>query len=257
MRSKAWAKARRLKQEIDLSGETHPPCAGVHIIADRHGARQREPFLGKARILWEVGLEMGTVIGRTFREKERTPLYSPMRNRNREISSRVLISPLRIAERPAAALVSKKSAISDPLADRRRSPCELAQRPLILLDLPETRNYLVTLFDFSAHRPKIGLRTRSYETVRVAVANGLGVSILNMRPHEEASPDNPILKRLPISDPLRQPTLIVADPYGLQKPRYVRAFIDTLYQYVADPGPDKLTIVKPEFGKDLLYPRPA
>jgi len=145
----------------------------------------------------------------------------------------------------------------DPLAGQEAvSMRELAGRPLILLDLPETRTYLVTLFDFAAHRPKIGLHTRSYETVRVAVANGFGVSILNMRPHEEASPDSPVLRRLPISDPLRQPTLIVADPYGPQKPGYVRAFIDTLYQYVLDLTPEKLTVVKPEFAKDLLYPRP-
>jgi hypothetical protein len=35
----------------------------------------------------------------------------------------------------------------------------------------------------------------------------------------------------------------------------VRAFIDTLNQYVLDLTPEKLAIVKPEFTKDLLYPR--
>jgi len=45
---------------------------------------------------------------------------------------------------------------------------ELSHRPLVLLDLPETRTYLMALFDFAAHRPQLGLRARSYETIRRA-----------------------------------------------------------------------------------------
>ena len=133
---------------------------------------------------------------------------------------------------------------------------ELAERPLILLDLPETRTYLLTLFDIATRKPQVGLRTRSYETVRVAVVNGLGVSLMNMRPHAEASPDSPMLMRVPISDPLRQPTLIVADPYGSQKPGYVRLFIQTLHQYIADVGPRNLAVVLDGYAEDLLHPPP-
>jgi DNA-binding transcriptional LysR family regulator len=148
--------------------------------------------------------------------------------------------------------------VDDPLARLEAvSMEELSQRPLVLLDLPETSTYLVTLFDFAARRPKIGLRTRSYETVRVAVVNGLGVSVLNMRPHAGASPDSEQLTRIAISDPLRQPTLIVADPYGYHKPGYVRSFIDILYDYIAELGPENLTVVSQEFKHDLLYPRPS
>lgn len=158
-----------------------------------------------------------------------------------------------ICKMPAHAIVR----IDDPLAEQDAvSIKELAQRPLILLDLPETRTWLLTIFDVVDERPKIGLRTRSYEAVRAAVANGLGVSILNMRPPDESSMDNPKLKRIPISDPLRQPTLLVADPYGEQKPGYVNSFIQVLYQYILDVGPNNLTVVQKEFAKDLLYPRP-
>lgn len=158
-----------------------------------------------------------------------------------------------ICKFPAHAVLHR----DDPLAKLHSISMEkLADRPLILLDLPETRTYLVTLFDFAARRPKIGLRTRSYETVRAAVANGLGVSVLNIRPSKEASPDSAELKRVPISDPLRQPTLLVADPYGDRKPAYVRSFIETLYQYIVDLGPKNFAVVKKEFAKDLIYPRP-
>lgn len=63
---------------------------------------------------------------------------------------------------------------------------ELSQRPLVLLDLPKTWTYLLALFDFAARRPKLGFRTRSYETVRTAVTNGLGVSVLNIKPVRRA-----------------------------------------------------------------------
>ncbi|CAN7691669.1 LysR family transcriptional regulator [Mesorhizobium sp. LjRoot246] len=158
-----------------------------------------------------------------------------------------------ICKMPAHAIMR----VDDPLAKQESvSIRDIAQRPLILLDLPETRTWLLTLFDFAGERPKIGLRARSYESIRAAVANGLGVSIFNMRPLAEASPDSPLLTRIPISDPLRQPTLIVADPYGAHKPAYVNSFIQTLYQCILDVGPANMAVVQEEFAKDLMYPRP-
>lgn len=158
-----------------------------------------------------------------------------------------------ICKFPAHAIVRSDDTLAGQSAV---SMHELSQRPLILLDLPETRTYLMALFDFVARRPKIGLRTRSYETVRSAVSNGLGVSVLNMRPGREASPDGPDLQRVPISDKLRQPTLLVADPYGDQKPGYVRAFIHALHRYLAELGPQNFAVVVPEFAQDLIYPKP-
>ncbi|MGH1541925.1 MAG: LysR family transcriptional regulator [Arenicella sp.] len=131
---------------------------------------------------------------------------------------------------------------------------ELAQMPMILLDLPETRTYLLALFDFAARRPKIGLRTKSYETVRSAVSNGLGMSILNIKPLDSLEIDN--IVRMPISDQLRQPTLLVVDPYEDQKPNYVREFIYTLYEYFTDIGPENLVVAMPEYRQDIIYPRP-
>ena len=142
----------------------------------------------------------------------------------------------------------------DPLARLRSvSMRQLVDRPLILLDLPETRTYLLTLFDLTGRRPRVALRTRSYETVRAAVANGLGVSVLNIRPHHEASPDSDKLLRRPISDPLRQPTLVVADPYGPQKPAYVTAFIETLHRYLIELGPKNFAVA-PANVSELIYP---
>nr|WP_320200693.1 LysR family transcriptional regulator [Agrobacterium sp. rho-13.3]MDX8310225.1 LysR family transcriptional regulator [Agrobacterium sp. rho-13.3] len=132
---------------------------------------------------------------------------------------------------------------------------EIAKKPFVLLDLPETRAYLLALFDLIATRPQIALRTRSYETVRSSVAHGHGTSILNIRP-TKASPDTPDIRRVPISDKLQQPTLLVADPYGNRKPRHVRDFILTLYEYFEGLGPAGFAVSLPEHSSDLLYPRP-
>jgi DNA-binding transcriptional LysR family regulator len=154
---------------------------------------------------------------------------------------------------PAHALLRR----DDPLAQQDTvSMVDLAERPLILLDLPETRTYLLTLFDFAARRPKVALRTRSYETVRAAVVNGLGVSVLNMRPHQLASPDHEALIRVPISDPLRQPTLIAIDPYGDQKPAYVQSFIAMLFAHLQDLGPENFAVTTPEMATNLMIKPP-
>lgn len=158
-----------------------------------------------------------------------------------------------ICKFPAHALVR----YDDPIALQSSVTMEeLSRRPLVLLDLPETRTYLMTLFDLVARRPKLGLRTRSYETIRTAVSNGLGVSVLNIKPNREGSPDGPDLRRVPISDPLRQPTLQVVDPYGENKPAYVKSFIHSLYQYLAELGPSNFAVVRPEFASGLMYPVP-
>ncbi|MFK8077165.1 MAG: LysR family transcriptional regulator [Granulosicoccus sp.] len=144
----------------------------------------------------------------------------------------------------------------DPHAGRKSIPMKLlTKKPHILLDLPETRSYLLALFDFAGQRPDIVLKTRSYNTIRAAVANGIGASMLNIRP-AKTSPDNPNVIRIPISDELRQPTLMVVDPYGDSKPEYVKSFVRSLYDYIADLGPSGFAVVQKNREGDLLYDRP-
>ena len=170
-----------------------------------------------------------------------------------DVGDRLGIADTPICKMPAHVLVH----VDDPLADMVTvSLREIAQRPFILLDLPETRTRLLTLFDSVGERPKIALRTRSYECIRAAVANGLGVSIANMRPLAEASPDGPYLRRIPISDSLTHPTLTVSDPYGSQKPAYVKAFIQTLYQFILDAGPRNVAVIQDQYLGSIMYPRP-
>jgi DNA-binding transcriptional LysR family regulator len=134
-------------------------------------------------------------------------------------------------------------AADDPLAGQDAvTVAELSARPLVLLDLPLTATYLMTVFEMLAQKPRVHFRTRSYDTVRCAVASGFGASVLNMRPLGRAAADGPDLIRRPFVDELPSPRLIVADVYGTQKPAFVRRLIDVTHSYFRGLGAEAFTI---------------
>ncbi|KZE11159.1 LysR substrate-binding domain-containing protein [Brevibacterium casei] len=59
---------------------------------------------------------------------------------------------------------------------------ELDDDPLVLLDLPDSREYFLSILRSGKITPRVKHRSSSYETVRSMVAMGLGYSILNQRP---------------------------------------------------------------------------
>jgi DNA-binding transcriptional LysR family regulator len=155
----------------------------------------------------------------------------------------------RICRVPAHALLP----VGDPLARKDSvSIAELAQRPLVLLDLPQTSTYITTLFDVLATRPQVGFRTRSYETVRSAVSAGFGVAILQMRPSGHSAADGPGLVRRALTDVFPPPTLIVADIYGANKPAFVRALIDIVKIFFQELGPAGFSVATPEVASTLF-----
>jgi DNA-binding transcriptional LysR family regulator len=56
---------------------------------------------------------------------------------------------------------------------------ELAGEPFILLDLPFSRDYFLTLFRMAGVEPRISFRSRSYELIRGLVGHGRGYTIHN------------------------------------------------------------------------------
>jgi DNA-binding transcriptional LysR family regulator len=72
---------------------------------------------------------------------------------------------------------------AEPL-HRRRSVrlAELARRPLILLDLPISREYLLGLFLRADLKPHVAWRSPHPEVIRTMVANGFGYALFNARP---------------------------------------------------------------------------
>jgi DNA-binding transcriptional LysR family regulator len=75
---------------------------------------------------------------------------------------------------------------------------ELADEPMVLLDLPESRDYFESMLVEAGVTPQIRYRSASYETVRGLVARGHGYSILNQRPASEGTYDGGTVAVVPI-----------------------------------------------------------
>lgn len=87
----------------------------------------------------------------------------------------------------------------------------LAQEPFILINLPHSREYFLSLFRQAGVTPRIAHQTPSIEMVRSLVANGLGVSVLTTRPVRDWSYDG---KRLAcrLRGPLAAQSVVLATP---------------------------------------------
>ena len=86
---------------------------------------------------------------------------------------------------------------SHPLASRRSvSLEEIADEPLILLDLPISREYFLSAYLSRHLEPNIGARSSYPDVIRTMVANGYGYTLANVRPRSETALDGRRLVRL-------------------------------------------------------------
>ena len=114
-----------------------------------------------------------------------------------------------------------------PLAGRATvSLTELARFPMVLLDLPLSADYFLSVFDSTGPRPVIAERTRDMAVMRSLVANGFGYSIANVRPLNRLSPDGKPLRFVPIAGPVRPMRMGLLTARGAEGSNAVRAFMD-------------------------------
>ncbi|MEP5155045.1 LysR family transcriptional regulator [Planktotalea sp.] len=117
-------------------------------------------------------------------------------------------------------------AIDDPLAQGTSvSLRDLAERPMIMLDLPRTKEYFNMMFDSLGLKPNVAHTTRSAEIVRALVAAGHGYSLLNICPPDYRHNDTRF-RALPIVDRLHVPTFGIVTLAGVTQPNIVQYFID-------------------------------
>lgn len=105
------------------------------------------------------------------------------------------------------------------------SPAELADYPMILLDLPMSAEYFLSFFTQIGVRPKIVERTRDMAVMRSLVANGFGYSIANIRPDTDRAPDGRKLRYVPLTGPLRPMRMGLALSEGARASLTINAFI--------------------------------
>ena len=86
----------------------------------------------------------------------------------------------------------------------------LETEPLVLLDLPMSTEYFLSLFLTRNLRPNVVERTPHIMTLRSMVANGLGYGILNIPSLNEHAPDGKPLRYVPLKGEMRPMVLGLA-----------------------------------------------
>ena len=117
------------------------------------------------------------------------------------------ISFIPLVQLPPYAMLDESHA----LAHRSEvSLVDLQKHPMVLLDLPHSSEYFLSLFDEHGVRPEIVERTKDMAVLRSLVANGFGYSIANIRPLNDMAPDGKPLKFLPLAETARPMNLGLA-----------------------------------------------
>ncbi|MBV9804712.1 MAG: LysR family transcriptional regulator [Solirubrobacterales bacterium] len=135
------------------------------------------------------------------------------------LSENVKFQPL--AQLPPYALFAP----DHPLAEREQvTLSELAVEPMVLLDLPLSREYFRALFLADDLEPRIGQRTPHPEVIRSLVANGFGYTIFNARAVIDYALDGRPLRVVPITPPARPMNAGIATLARMRTTRLTDAF---------------------------------
>lgn len=126
---------------------------------------------------------------------------------------------------------------------RARTPDEpvslhdLADEPFVLLDLPHTREYYLSLFKLLGIAPRIRHRTTGYETVRAFVSKGQGYSLLNQRlPHNLTYTGDPVVPLRLVED-LPPTEVLLVSPPGARPTLKAKAFEQVCLRVYGEPTP--------------------
>lgn len=101
---------------------------------------------------------------------------------------------------------------------------DLVGEPMILLDLPLSREYFLALFMKEGLQPSIAARSAHQEVVRTMVANGYGYTLFNVRPRSEQALDGKRLVRVRLAGEHRPMRIGLARLRQLNRSRLVEAF---------------------------------
>lgn len=120
-----------------------------------------------------------------------------------------------------------------PLAGRSEVTVQdLAVHPMILLDLPYSSTYFLSLFRDAGVAPRIVERTRDMSVMRAMVANRFGYSIANIRPIPDHALDGGRLISVPLAGNLRPMHMGLVSMRDANPALTVRRFVDVCVERV-------------------------
>ncbi len=103
---------------------------------------------------------------------------------------------------------------------------------MVLLDLPISREYFLSVFQSCKVRPNITERSFDLSVVRSLVANKYGFSLVNMRTKSELAPDGEKLSFIPLNDKISPLVLGLATKQIDHRSRIVEAFFEHVQEHV-------------------------
>ncbi|HRW20276.1 MAG TPA: LysR substrate-binding domain-containing protein [Dermatophilaceae bacterium] len=102
---------------------------------------------------------------------------------------------------------------------------DLADEPMVLLDVPPSREHVLDMCRGAGIEPRIALRTSNFETARALVGRGLGWALLVQRTPSEVSYEGRPIVSLEVVDPaLPSVEVVVTWPRDARLSRAAQAF---------------------------------
>jgi len=150
-----------------------------------------------------------------------------------------------LSQLPPHVLVSELHPLAQQLATTLE---ELAPEPMVLLDLPMSRDYFMSLLAQAGVEPNVVARSRSDDVIRSMVANGMGYALSNARPKSTQSLDGKRFVRLRLAGQHRPMLLGLATYKPAKQSRVAQVFMERCRACISDhdiPGMSALSFVDP------------
>lgn len=119
----------------------------------------------------------------------------------------------------------------DPVVD----PADLAAEPMVLLDLPLSDEYFLSVMRAHGVDPRVAHRSSNYETVRSLVAHGHGYTVLNQQPAHPLTYDGGRLVSRRMRPPARALDLVVVSAVEGATTARVSLLVDVLKELYRRP----------------------
>jgi len=139
-----------------------------------------------------------------------------------ELDNSIECEPLMAPQQPYVLLPMEHPLAAQP----RVSLQELAKQPMILLDVPPSSRYFVSLFEQAGLTPNIIFASPSIEMVRGMVGQGFGFSLLVTHPKSNITYDGKTLACLSLAEPVEGSGLVAAWLKSNPPSKPVRLFVE-------------------------------
>ena len=100
------------------------------------------------------------------------------------------------------------------LAHETLTPAELVDQPLVLLDMPPSKDFFLGIFKQQNLKPNVAFSSGSLEMVRGLVGQGLGYSLLATQPASNLSYDGNELQTRPLQTDVKASKIVLATRRG-------------------------------------------